>query len=398
MDIKRRENESYLSYAKRITEDRKELDLDYSEWSKLLIGKDYSSDNARKAFYILQPFIEKLESEKVEDITSEDILNELELKRIEVEKERKKRQSINIEYNKLIREQARKELQFDFIKECAAKIEIPNFKDLTIHKNGRKEAVLGISDFHFGKIFKSINNEYSEEIFYERMNKLACEVKELCVEHKISKLHIVNAGDDVEGMALRVSQLRSLQSGFIEQVTKLSRYMAKFLNKVSENVQVVYHHVLEGNHSELRSLGDRTFTYENMERFIVTYLQDVLVSNPRITIPWYDKNYALFNILGYNIYARHGHKVKQPKTIIQKASQQVGKQINIAYLGHLHHSEEFTVGSYKNTDLEVIYLPSIMGEDEYCDDFYFGGACASAKFDIYEEGKCRKFSEKIILN
>ena len=47
----RKENESKLAYFKRITNNKKEYDLDYAEWSELIIGERlYSSENSRKGF------------------------------------------------------------------------------------------------------------------------------------------------------------------------------------------------------------------------------------------------------------------------------------------------------------------------------------------------------------
>lgn len=83
-----RNDESFLSYAKRITDNRKEYDLDYSEWAKLLIDKEYSSDNARKSFYILEPFLNKLEETQINNIDDNDLINEIEQRRLELEKEK----------------------------------------------------------------------------------------------------------------------------------------------------------------------------------------------------------------------------------------------------------------------------------------------------------------------
>ena len=54
--VKRGENESLLNYFNRITRNRKELDLSYEQWQELLIGENkYSSENCRKAYYIVNP-------------------------------------------------------------------------------------------------------------------------------------------------------------------------------------------------------------------------------------------------------------------------------------------------------------------------------------------------------
>lgn len=336
-------------------------------------------------------------SEALEEKSGDKYLQELEEKKKELEKERIKIRTEKIELNRFKTSDTRLEMLFENFKESITKIEVPDFNEIKIHKNN-KEGLLGISDFHFGKYFTSINNKYSEEIFYDRMNRLASETVELCKENGITHLHVLNCGDDVEGMTLRISQLASLQSGFSDQVTKLMKYMVKFLSILSKDLIITYHHVLSGNHSEIRAFNDKTFTLENMERIIIEYIRDVLENNPRIEIPVYGGKFVDFNILGYNIYAQHGQKVRNPKRIIADVSQQLRKFIDVAYFGHLHHEEQMTTNEAPTHDCEVVYIPSVMGSDEYSDDNFFGGAKASAKFDIYEQGKCRKGSFKIVLN
>lgn len=399
-ELKRKENETELGYKARLYREKLELGLNNKQINEI-INKELNielaeSSNRCSATAYNQGWFEAIEK-YANETSNDEYLKELEDKKREIEKERVKLRTEKIEYNKLLREDSRLEMLFDNFKESIKKIEIPDFNN-TIITNNEREAILGISDFHFGKVFVSINNEYSEEIFYERMEKLLSETINLCKENNISNLHVLNCGDDIEGMTLRISQLRSLQYGFTDQVTRLMKYMVKFLNKLSEEVNVVYHHVLSGNHSEVRAFGDKSFTLENMERIIITYIRDMTENNPRVRVPVYNGKFVNFNILGYNIYAQHGQKVRNPKQIIGQVTQQLRKFIDVAYFGHLHHEQSFTTNEAPTHDCEVVYIPSTMGSDEYSDDNFFGGAKASAKFDIYEKGKCRKGSFKILLN
>ena len=98
MEVKRRENESLLSYFKRITDNRLEYDLDYSEWIKLIIDKEYGSENARKMYYALKIVFEKLDNEVFKDTPDNKIqemmqvLGEIECKKQEL---RNKQNKIN---------------------------------------------------------------------------------------------------------------------------------------------------------------------------------------------------------------------------------------------------------------------------------------------------------------
>ena len=51
--MQRKDNESYLSYVRRVTEACSDKRITYSEWGDCVLGAEnvYSSDNLRKAFY-----------------------------------------------------------------------------------------------------------------------------------------------------------------------------------------------------------------------------------------------------------------------------------------------------------------------------------------------------------
>lgn len=398
--LRRRSEENQNEYIARIYKNKVELGLT-NKMCMEVINKELNTEYAESSLRsIAYPFTEGYElgfERALSEREANDELKELEAKRLELEKERIKIRTEKLELNRFKTSDTRLEMLFENFQESITKIEVPDFNEIKVHKNN-KEGLLGISDFHFGKYFTSINNKYSEEIFYDRMNRLASETIELCKENGITHLHVLNCGDDVEGMTLRISQLASLQSGFSDQVTKLMKYMVKFLNILSKDLIITYHHVLSGNHSEIRAFNDKTFTLENMERIIIEYIRDMLENNPRITVPIYGGKFVDFDILGYNIYSQHGQKVKNPKRVIADVSQQLRKFIDVAYFGHLHHEEQMTTNEAPTHDCEVVYIPSVMGSDEYSDDNFFGGAKASAKLDIYEKGKCRKGSFKIVLN
>ena len=152
---------------------------------------------------------------------TENKLKELDLKRIELEKERKKVQTTKLEYNKLLRETGRQEMLFDEIKQAIKIIQPPKFNPLIKNTPKNKEGILSLSDIHFGKAFVSLTNEYSEDIVYKRMNKLIEKTVDICIKEGLNKLIIINGSDSIKGMCLRVSQLQNLSIGIVEMTSCL---------------------------------------------------------------------------------------------------------------------------------------------------------------------------------
>jgi hypothetical protein len=342
-----------------------------------------------------------MEYTKQQNIESDEILSELELKKIELLEERKKLQTINVEYNKISREKSRRDLFFEHVTQKIEEIgslPSPTFKPLQIN-DGKKAGILGFGDEHFGKEFVSENNEYNEQIYLERMNKLLHETVRVIEKEQLDELTIINGADSVEGMALRVSQLTALQYGFIDQVIKYSRYKVEWLKELSKYVKIRYIHIPSANHTELRlhNTSRSEMPKEDVERIIAAYIHDMLKDNERIEVPMCDEGIVDFELLGFNIVACHGHQLKGKKNAIRDLSMLKRKFFDYLYISHFHHGSSLTVNETETNNVEVVQLPSVMGSDEYADTF-MSGAKAGANLSIYETNKGRTISYSFILN
>ena len=61
--MERKENETYISYIKRVTNACSDKKISYSEWGDYILGTDnnYSSENLRKAFYVVYKLLNKID-------------------------------------------------------------------------------------------------------------------------------------------------------------------------------------------------------------------------------------------------------------------------------------------------------------------------------------------------
>ena len=150
-ELKKKDNESLLSYIKRITDNRTLYDLDYSEWAKLVCNKDYSSDNARKSYYIIKPMLDRLENEEIEKMPKNkiqeiaEIIGELDIKKQEIKNKTSQFNKIKKNFIKTI------EISND-IKDMLRE-EMYNFKKLNyepILQTSENKLIIQLSDFHVG--------------------------------------------------------------------------------------------------------------------------------------------------------------------------------------------------------------------------------------------------------
>ena len=401
-EITKRSNESQYEYIKRLVYGKlvdKTIDVDYSELSEYIFGVGYATDETRKRLYGMKYLLDVLSEQQIANVTDNDILGELELKKIEIEKERIKNRTIKIELNKMLRQDARFELFLEEIKESINTVKSPIFEEY-ICGNGSKVGIVGISDIHYGKIFKSVNNEYSIEICKQRMSILLSEIINWIVDRNLSYLHIINASDDVEGL-IRTNQIRVLETGVIDSVIEFSKMMTEWLNKISKYTPLTYHHVPSSNHTEVRFLNQPagSFPDEDLEKIIIHMIEGSLKDNVRINIPIYKNDYVYFNVCGKDIFAIHGHQLKgkKPDVFLKELQMLHNINIDILIVGHFHHEEIITVGENFKGNIKVLMLPAIMGSDTFSDSL-FTGSKAGTTFIELDANKKGLTTTEIILN
>ncbi|PCK17656.1 hypothetical protein CEY02_19665 [Bacillus pumilus] len=400
--LKRHSDENLKQWKLRICENYKEYGL--NNWNEVaeVINKETGDKKGESAYRKwFTNFNEGRDYQKEVVAEGNGAIVELELKKIEVMEERKKLQAIKNEIHKKTRIKGRNELMYEHVTaaiENQPSLPLPSFKVLQPNHKQRA-AILGFGDEHFGKELKSMNNEYNEKIYLERMAQLLSDTVECIQKESLNELVVLNGADSVEGMALRVSQLTPLQYGFMDQVIKYSRYKVEWLKELSKYVKIKYIHIPSANHTELRLHGTSRgeMPKEDVERIIATYIHDMLQENDRIEVPLYDDGIVDFSLLEFEFVACHGHQIKNKKNAIRDLSQLKRKFYDYMYISHFHHGNMLTVGEAAGHNVQVIQLPSVMGSDEYSDSL-MTGAKAGANLSIFESGKGRTIQYDYILN
>lgn len=283
-------------------------------------------------------------------------------------KERYKIQTEKLEFNKNLRESARDELIFEHIKEA-----IETLPPITIPKKikileGDREYLLCFADAHFGIEFKiedlfgNIINEYSPNIFKERMNNLLSEVIKTIEKENIRRLSVWELGDAIQGMLRLNSQLMQLRYGVIESSILYAEYLASWLSTLSEYVVIDFQMVVDSNHNQLRLCGapKNAFPDENMSKVISAFLKERLKDNPNIHILENPTGMNFDVFAGFYVLGIHG-EVKDLSVAINDIARANNTQIDYVIAGHKHHSENVEVG----INAEAIHIRSIIGVDPY---------------------------------
>lgn len=398
----RKKNESYLSFSKRVTRALSNKTISYKEWAKSLLNENiYGEENTRRCFVFFEKFLSILENDEINNIQDENKLQEILIAKKELEKERKKIQTINLEYNQYVRDISRFELFNEKIKEAIDNMPALIFSNTIQDKfNSKQTAVLCISDAHNGveinmqTVFNEPINIYSPDILKKRLNKLADTViKDYKNNFNYKKLIVFDLGDGIQNI-LRLSDIAKLKTGVIDSVLQYAEMISQFLNKIQNelNIQIEFS-CLGGNHSELRLISTgRNWESENLGKVIREFIALRLKDNQNIKVDPYS-DFSFKQIEGINILAIHGDDSKKNINEISYWEQYHNITIDILLMGHFHHQEQISLGYSPTGDKEIIIVPSLIGIDEF-NRKNRKLARAGAKFILFEDNN--KTWEKVI--
>lgn len=405
MTVERRPDESDIQYHKRLVYgklvDKTLADYDYSELAPYVYGQEYSADVARRLMYGSRYTLELMDAER-EHAASDNapnVADELRIKKEELQKERMKLQTAKAEYAKWLREDARDEMfmeqVMDAIREhVGERTEIePIFMD-----HGEREGVLCIADCHFGKehkvhgLFDEVINEYSPEIFYNRMDRLMGCVIETVNKEGLTTLHVHNLGDSIEGL-LRFSQLATLRYGAVDSAIIFGNYMGDWLRELSRHVIVIYGQT-DGNHDEFRLLDGKKGQHlnESAGKIVRNCIRLKNEDNPNFEMIENRTGLIYDNVAGSCILGVHG-EIKDVAHAIREFETIYDATIHYVETGHMH------TDAYKNCGVRkgCIGVGSIVGVDDYSMQLR-RIADATATLYICESGKGKTVQYTYTLN
>ena len=272
------------------------------------------------------------------------------------------------EYNKMLASDARADHLTEKLIEAANLAPLQNYSDIFTFKNNPsyEEAVLCLSDWHYGQVSENIWNTYNTEICKQRVASLFDKVSNALQEHNIEKLHIVLLGDFVNG-SIHVGSRVAAEENTCDQLMHVSELLAHFINMLSVYVDKINVYSTYGNHARTIQNKNDSIHADNMERVIPWWLKQRLMSNHKINVidsEFYE--FICFNVCGYNVVCTHGDLDRFRNigvTINSLFSKKYGKTIDYTFSGDKHHLE-----SFEQFGVESTLVGSLCGTDEYANN------------------------------
>ena len=328
---------------------------DVADFRSEYVGDLEHRDTVRKGSKLLYEYIDAgWVNEPTENITSDN--SEL----IAMRKERIKLSDARVDYNRLIRQEARKESYADMVKNIICQnvepINIPVHYTLF---NSSTDLLCHLTDIHTGIEIHNWKNDFDEEILKRRIEKFTSDILDIRGQHGSENCYLV-IGEILSGLIHSNLRLQN-NMDLMEQFKYISELISAMLIRMANHFNHIYVYVTPGNHSRVSPKKEEALDGENMDVLLPFYLKARLQNIENISIC--DNNIepeiAMFNIRGNNVFAAHGHK-DNPASVVQNFTMLFGIKPDIVLLGHRHTNGLTTV-----YDTKVIESGCVSGTDQF---------------------------------
>jgi hypothetical protein len=376
MELERRQGESPLDHHRRLVYgklvDKTLADYDYTELSRYVYGKEYSPDVARRCMYGSRYTLELLDSLSMETIPDPELVESIEEQMRELRKERQRFYDQRREYNKLLSVEGRQEHLYESLIKAADELgeTVGNIyandypADLTFDED---EAVLVLSDWHYGMKVENIYNKFNIEICKKRVKNVVNSASQRLLLHNIRKLHVIVLGDLYHG-GIHCSVRVASEELVCDQLMQVSEVLAQSIQELSHYVEETVVYTTYGNHCRTIQNKKDNIHRDNMERIIPWWLRQRFKNDDNIIVaPEPETEFIFAKVAGHDICAVHGDLDKISRgsaamlsTLFQK---KLGKNIEYILLGDKHHRE-----SLEELGITTSICGALCGSDDYASD------------------------------
>lgn len=347
--------EQQLDLLKRKQKDSNIEWQDIADFRSDYNGESEHRDTIRKGSKLLYEY---LDAGWVHEPTEMSISESDEI--IRLKKERQKLSDARVEYNRQIRQEARKESYSEIVKRIICENVEPTDLKVQYHTfNSNTDLLVHLTDLHTGIEINTWNNKFNQDILKERIEKFTSEILKIRDLHKSENCYLV-IGEILSGIIHNNLRLQN-NMDLMEQFKYVSELISAMLIRIANHFNHIYVYVTPGNHSRVSTKKEDSLDGENMDVLLPFYLKAKLqnINNIDICENNIDPEIAMFNIRGNNVFASHGHK-DNPASVVQNFTMMFGIKPDIVLLGHRHLNGLTTVYNTK-----VIESGCCSGTDQY---------------------------------
>ena len=364
----RPEEENQEQYIYRICDMKDSSGLTWKEIADIInreLNQNYTESAYRKKY---QMFHNGLKACEKDIFTDDEYLKKVQEKTDEMYKASRRLSDQRREYNKILVKDARTEhLEEELIKAANRLSSEKMIKDnYGVYYTSENDAILCLTDWHFGMVTDNIWNVYNIQICKDRVNELYRKAKEYLRLHEVNKLHVLVLGDLINGSIHSTVRVAS-EEKTCEQLMHASELLAELIDSLSHYVNEVSVYSTYGNHARTVQKKEDSIHSDNMERIIPWWLSWRLKDNKKIVIEDNDfYEFIYLDVQGHGVVGIHGDLESFRKLGVDMHtlfSKQYNFDIEYCFSGDKHHSESVDLYGIEN-----VLVSSLCGTDTYANN------------------------------
>jgi predicted phosphodiesterase len=369
--LKKLENENEAQYIYRIGQAKDSgLVLDTWETISPILNKElgYSEEDWKGSCAWRKRYRNYLEAyEQIfskENFVDEQLLD-IEEKTRELEKAKIKLRDERTDYQKSLREDARKESFVELIHRAFSYgVESFEYKNSPII-DSNEDMVVCLSDLHAGIVVNNWWNTYDTKILKARLHKYLDEICDIQKLHKCKVCNVVLGGDNISGLIHQNLRLQNNEN-VIKQLKIAVEYIGDFVYTLQDWFEEINVYSVPGNHSRMSANKEEHLKGEELDDMIPFCLGLKFANNKNVHIcdyPYdkYDNTIVCFETRGgKRFYVVHGDYDK-PSNVVKNLTLMTGVKPDGIIMGHRHHN---SLDSEHN--VKVIQCGCVVGADDYC--------------------------------
>lgn len=357
-------NETSKAYRIRLYKNKELYGLNNEEIGRLCneaFGVDWTeSAHRKKTQNYLRGYNDAKEEMGTVDQQLQNMIDENKRLIKEVKKEKQKLSDERVEFNRQIRQEARKESYADMVKRIICEDVEP--VNITVHYNlfnSQTDLLCHLTDIHTGIEINNWKNVFNEDVLKQRIEKYTSDILDIRGLHQSQDCYLV-IGEILSGLIHNNLRLQN-NMDLMEQFKYISELISAMLIRLANNFNHIYVYTTPGNHSRISPKKEDALDGENMDVLLPFYLKARLqnIENIDICDNTIESEIAMFSIRGNTVMSAHGHK-DSPANVVQNFTLMFGIKPNIVLLGHRHLNGLTTV-----YDTKIIESGCVSGEDQY---------------------------------
>lgn len=371
VDLHKQPEENEEKYVWRLCQakDNGQLDMDWVTIADIINNEcrddisEFRNESAyRKPYQQAKRFYE---AGVFTDLTAEKYIKLMREKKLEVIKETQKLRDERTDYQRAIREDARRESFIDAVERVFDKkvATLEFVEQPTI--NSDNDMIVCLSDMHAGIEVKNWWNTYSIDIMQQRLTKYLNSIIDIQKTHQCKECLVVLGGDQISGLIHTNLRLQNNED-VISQLKIVIDFIGDFLKSLQPYFEKIKVYGIAGNHSRIMPNKEDSLKGENLEEMLLYCLNLKFSDNPRVEIcedSRIDNTICCFRTRGNQLfYVVHGDK-DGVNNVVQNLTLMTGTKPDGIIMGHRHHNALETVHGVK-----IVQCGCVVGTDDYCID------------------------------